>query len=135
LDPTARERLWETRMSRKKCDLFKICALTGSDQLAVLDKIEGDNLSLEGALTALGLVGSLPLAEVTARRLRRTLSSVVNNPGLLELFSTHEVATVLKEFNLHNASITAAFAAVVSYYQNSRGRNEIEETSEERMVA
>jgi hypothetical protein len=37
-------------------------------------------------------------AEVTARRLRRTLGSVVNNAGLREHFFTPEVAAVLKEF-------------------------------------
>jgi hypothetical protein len=135
LDPTARERVRGMRLSRKKSDLSKLSALSASDQLAVLDKIDGDNLTLEGAIAALGLSEPVTPAEVTARRLRRTLGSVVNNAGLREHFLTPEVAAVLKEFDLHKGIITAALAAVIHHYQAGSGRDEVVALKEERRAA
>jgi hypothetical protein len=135
LDPEARERVRDTRLSRKKSDLSKLSALTASDQLAVLDKMDSDNLSLEGAITALGLSKQLTPAEVAARKLRRTLGSVVNNPGLLEHFSTPEVAAMFKEFDLHKGVITTAFAAVIHHYQAGNGRDDVVAPAEERRAA
>jgi hypothetical protein len=135
LDPTARERVRDTRLARKKGDLSKLSALSAADQLAILDKMNEDNLSLEGAIAALGLSKQLTPAEVAARKLRRTLGSVVNNPGLPELFFTPEVAAVLKDFDLHKGIITAALAAVIHHYQAGSGRDEVVALAEERRAA
>ncbi|HEY9285138.1 MAG TPA: hypothetical protein VIP46_16920 [Pyrinomonadaceae bacterium] len=135
LDPAVRERVKGTRLSRKKGDLLTLCRLGADDQVAVLDKMKQDNLSLEDAVTALGLAEPLSGAKDAARRLRRILGGVVNNPGLLEHFSALEVAEVLAEFDAHKTPLRAALALLAGHFRQGESSVDVASAQEGRRAA